>query len=307
MPTYRLYGLTLQSRLALPCRSVRATRPDVRLIAGSASRFAGARRLGPPPRRWFHAHTFDNGTRYLRWAGNFEFLVSRDGHRILYRRLAHATPESLAVHLLGHVLSYSLLARDVDPLHGTVVAVGSRAIALVGDCGRGKSTLAAALLAGGCRVVTDDLVAVRRHRDRWLVDPGIPRLKLAPRLATRLLGSDLRFGLMIHGAAKRVVPLSPTQTVPTRLPLSAIYVLAEPERASGRNVVVEPLVARDAFIEVIRAAFNLVVLEPARHASQFAFARRLAADVPVRRLAYRRDIAELPAVCHAVLADAARL
>jgi HPr Serine kinase C-terminal domain len=310
---YRLYGLVLQCPLVLPCpRAHPHVRPDVRLRPGSEARFARARAAAHfRARRWFQGRRLADGTIYLCWTGNFEFLVSADGRRILYRRLEHASPESLAVYLLGQVLSFSLLARGRDPLHGTVVAVDGSAVAFLGDCGFGKSTLGAALLARGYRVIADDLVSLDLRKGRWVVHPGIPRLKLHLPVARALLGPEANGSAMIHGTSKRVLPLVPNQSVRQVLPLKAVYVLSDPRRRDDRSppggVTVEPVSGRDAFLEVIRAAFNLILLERGRYANQFAFATRLVALVPVRRLIYPRDLSVLPVVCRTVLADLASL
>jgi hypothetical protein len=301
---YRVYGLTLASHLTLPCRRADARTPtDVRLVEGTSAEFARGRAIiSRMPPEWFHHHRLVDGSAYLRWRDNFEFLVAPDARTIRYCRLAHATLESLTVYLLGQIISFALIARGRDPLHGTSVAFGGNAVAFVGDCGYGKSTLAAALLAHGGRVVTDDLVSLNSRRARWLVEPGIPRLKLTPATMEALLG-DVAGPRMIHGADKRVVPLNPTQAVARPLPLRAIYVLGSPKR-SGK-IVVETLTRAKAFLEIIRAAFNLVVHDRKRYARQFAFATQLATDVPVRRLAYPRTFAALADVCDAIQADAA--
>ncbi|HZT76376.1 MAG TPA: hypothetical protein VFA27_06950 [Vicinamibacterales bacterium] len=304
---YRLYGLTLSAPLDLPCRRApRRALIDVRLTEGTDALFARARaRAGRLPRDWFHYRPLPDRSLYVRWSGSFEFLVSPDRRSIRYRPLAHATTESLAVYLLGQMLSFSLLARGSDPLHGTGVAVDRGALVIVGDCGYGKSTLAAALVARGCPLVTDDLVSLRRVGPRWLVDPGLPRVKLAPRVARRLLGTNARGEAMIHGTTKRIIPLAATQAMTRALPLTAIYVLDAPTR--GGRIAVEPLARREGLLEIVRAAYNLVVLDRDRYANQFAFAARLAAAVPVRRLIYPRAIERLPAVCDAVLEDVAVL
>jgi len=256
-------------------------------------------------RDWFQCRRLANGSTYVCWTDNFEFLVSADGRCIRYRQLAHGTHESLTVYLLGQVLSFSLLARGFDPLHGTVVAVEGEAIAFVGECGYGKSTLAAALLARGCPIVADDLVSIRRMNGRWIVDPGIPRLKLAPRVASRLLGKPAPPERVLHGMPKRVIPLRPPHAVNGPLPLKALYVLSAPR--SHSPIAVEPLPAAEAFVEIVRAAFNLLVHERERFANQFGFATNVVARVPVRRLTYPRALDSLAAVCDAVLADAAAL
>ena len=76
-------------------------------------------------------------------------------------------------------------------------------------------------------------------------------------------------------------------------------------RGSGRSarIRISGLSGPNAFLEIIRAAFNLLVLESGRFANQFAMADGLTAGVSVRRLAYPRTLSALPLVCDALLAD----
>jgi hypothetical protein len=308
---YRLYGLTLCSPLVLPCPES-DDRPDVWLSPATPTRLIRARAevtTADASGEWFSCSRLTDGSRYLRWAGLFECLVSPDGRRIWYHRLEHASSESFTVYLLGHVLSFSLLALGVESLHGTVTVIDGHAVVFLGGCGWGKSTLAAALLARGFPVLTDDLVALARLDASWAVHPGMPRLKLFPSIARRLLRTGVGEPRMNTGTSKLVLPLGKGQAVREAVPLKAIYLLPQPttrmNRATAR-VQIEPLSERDAFLELIGAAFNLVVLERPRFANQFAFATRLAASVPVRRLIYPRRLSALPAVCDALLADVAR-
>ena len=310
--TYELYGLAVQTRLPLPCRPATAiARPLVRIARGGAAWFdeIDRRKVDATPPAWCRYGRTDAGDFYLFWSGLFSFLISADGHDVRYRRVGDVPTESLVTYLLGQVLSFPLLRFGFEPIHATAVVVDGEAIALVGDCGYGKSTLAAALAARGLPILTDDLL-VLEWRDRgWIAYPGIPRLKLFPSVARRLLGSHVR-GVPMNGrTSKLVVPLANGQCVTRPVPLRAVYVLPGPEDRPQRAAWtgVEPMAGADAFLEVIRAAFNLQVTEKPRLASQFAFAERVAATVPIRRLHYRRSLAALPAVCTAILSDAAAL
>jgi hypothetical protein len=276
----------------------------VRLVPASQARFARVRAAARlSTRRWYQCRRLRDGRTYLRWTDVFEFLVSADGKRILYRSLRHASPESLQAYLLGQALSFTLLSLGREPLHGACIAINGRAVALLGDCGYGKSTLAAALLARGHRLVTDDLISLDVRRDVCIVHPGLPHLKLFPSVARRLLGATGRSAAMIHGTSKRILALSPDQSVRRPVPLATLYVLEKPRRRQLPAVQIDCLSGRDAFLEIVRGAFNLTVLDRNRYASQFAFASRLASAVPVRRLAYSRDFTVLPAACDALLAD----
>ena len=302
--SYRLYGLSLETRLSLPCPTgPRRDQPRISLDAGSPASFQRARSdLGRAGRRdWFAYRRLADRSSYLRWSGLFEFLVSPDGRRIRYLPLGHAGSESLHTYLLGHVLSFSLLALGTEPLHGTAVVIAGKAIGLLGDPASGKSTLGAALLARGHPLLTDDVLAPVAGRRGWEVHPGIPRLKLFPAVARRLLGRE-DGQPMNTGTRKRVLPLSAAEHCARRLPLAALYVLDG--RPTARRVTIEPLRPADALLAVIRHTFNTIVQDRDRLANQLQLGSRLVQAVPVRRLTFPRRLASLPEVCAALVRDA---
>lgn len=296
----RLYGLTIASRLRLPgARIASAPRVDVRLQPAAAGAFAGARFRRPD---WFHYRQTADGGAHLRWSGLFEFLVAPDGRHISYRRLGRFSDESFATYLLGQVLSFSLLARGRDPLHGTAVRVGREAVGFLADCGTGKSTLAAAMLSRGCPILTDDLLVAEPRGSRYVAQPGPSRIKLFPRTA-RVVTPGRSGPVMVNGTRKMILSLDRRESVPGPIPLRAFYVL-EPQSRKGRFPPrIELLPPGAALVELVRASFNLLVTTPDRLRSQFQFASRLAAAVPVKRLVYPRSLAALPEVCDAVAAD----
>lgn len=303
---YRLYGLALASPLGLPCpRSPRTRHPDVRLRAGSAARFARIRprfAASGAGHDWFSCRRLDTGSTYLRWAGLFEFLVSPDGRDVLYHLLPGATRESLSAYLLGQVLSFSLLALGTEPVHGTVVVIDGQAVGFLGDCGYGKSTLGAAFLRLGHPILTDDLIALQRTRSGYAVHPGMPRLKLYPSVAQRVLGVDRGATPLNPGTSKLILPLGPVQAYPRPAPLRALYVLSDPRR-QGRSISIAPLSPAAACLELVRNTFNTIVADRARLATQFRLASGVARAVPFRHLSYPRSLSALPEVREAVLAD----
>jgi hypothetical protein len=305
---YRLYGVALHSTLALPCaRNSDKNAPNVYLASGNRTRFSQLRKrlaVDSNARAWFQYRRAPGGESYLRWVDHFEFTISADGRNIHYNPLNGVTTEALSAYLLGHVLSFSLLAFGFEPLHATVLVIGGKAVALLGDCGYGKSTLAAALVARGFPILTDDLMVLAPRGSGWMVQPGLPHLKLFPSVAERLLGHHAAGTPMNTRTAKLMIPLEKHQMVSRAVPLKALYILPEPGRpASTGRIGIQRLSGSDAFLEVVRAAFNLTVTDKSRLANQFSFAERLIGRVPVRRLNYRRSFAALPAVCDAILAD----
>ena len=309
MFSYSLYGLTLQTQIALPCKPAsEVARRPVRLTAGDAAGFEwlAKRRPSCATPAWCEYHRTAEGHVGLRWADHFSFTISPDGHDVQFLSAPGVDAESLIAYLLGQVLSFPLLSFGFEPLHATAVVVDGEAIAFVGDCGYGKSTLAAAFVARGMPVLSDDLLVIEPLNGRWIAHPGIPRLKLFPQVAGRLLGPHPA-GVPMNGhTPKLVLPLAQGQAVLQPVPLRALYTLAEP-RDEPTSVAIEAVQGAAAFMEVTRAAFNLQVLDPPRLTNQFAFARRVAAEVPIRRLSYPRSFDLLPSVCEAILADRSQL
>lgn len=255
------------------------------------------------PADWFAYRRLPDRWSYLRWTGLFEFLVSADGRRIEYQPLPRASAESFNTYLLGQVLSFSLLAKGEEPLHATTIVAGGKAIAFLGDCGSGKSTLGAAFLRLGHRMLTDDLLALEPRAGGYAAHPGVPRLKLFPRVARGVLAH--RGGPQLnHGTTKRILPLDAKQACRRKVPLAAIYVLGD-NRPGSRRITIEPLMPAEALLEVIRNSFNTIVLGRGRLVNQFQLGSRLVQRVPVRKLTYPRRLASLPDVCDAVLSDVA--
>jgi hypothetical protein len=305
---YCLYGMCFASHWCLPYEEAPLGRcPEVRLVEDSPKFFArAALEAGWPPANadWFHQRRLEDGSVYLRWSRHFEFVVSPGGRRIAGRSLSTTSAEAFHTYLLGHVLSYALLRRGVDPLHGTVVVVGGAGIAFLGDCGYGKSSIAASFIEAGHRLLTDDLLVLRSSVDGLAAFPGPPRIKLSPKMARAFLESQSGGVPMNQFTPKLVVPLRTDQIHQTPVPLTAIYLLTPPaKRTRTARVTIRPVSQRKSFVELLRNTFNAQVRETDRLERQFRQASRIVAAVPVKSLSYRRHTSILPAVRNAVLAD----
>src|SRR5882724_6839105 len=183
---YRVYGLRLRTSLPLtiaaePPEAVGD--PDVEIREDSAGLLAAALErsdLAPDREAWMQHARLADGSTYVRWEGLFHFLIPADGRRIVYGRLGDASEESIQTYLLGQVLSYALTKQGHETLHATVVVIGSRAVGFLGESGMGKSTLAAAFLETGAKLVTDDLLRLEPHGAGYVAFSGPPRIKLMP-------------------------------------------------------------------------------------------------------------------------------
>jgi hypothetical protein len=162
----------------------------------------------------------------------------------------------------------------------------------------GKSSLTAAFLGAGHALVTDDLLVLRRRKGGYEVEPGVPRIKLFPRVARRLLRGRRLGHRMVPGTKKLVFPVPDGLSVRHPLPLHSLYLLAK-----GRSVRVLPVSPGAAFLEILRDAFNTVWVDRPRLVRQFRFARAVASTVRVRRVTYPRRLSAIDEVREAILRD----
>lgn len=323
MTRYEAYGIVLKSPPLLPQRLGRLrgshSVPEalgldvfpesIKLIAGTKSDFANVHETlngQLDDRAWFRYLQLPDGRTYLRWRKLFECLLSTDGRWIISQPLSDVSLETIQTYLLGQVLSFALLRLGVESLHATTVVMHDKAVAFVGDCGYGKSTLAAACLAQGHRLLTDDLLVLRHADGCNLAFPGLPRIKLMPGIARRLLGATVRGFPMNPFTSKLVIPLQARQFARSPVPLHTVYIVHPPRRRTSSRVVIRRLSGRQAWYELTKGTFNPVARDPARLKTQFAWAGRLAERIPVKSLSYPRSLRALPEVVRAVAADFSR-
>jgi hypothetical protein len=313
---YHFYGVRLHSDWTLPYRGRRQPAvADVALVRRPAGHFTRARAVALSRRRRagdrsesasIVAATLPDGASYLRWHGRFEFLVSPDGRTVAARQIARRAPDTFHTHMLGQALSFALVRQGLDPLHATVVSVEGGAIAFLGDSGYGKSTLAAAFVGAGDRLVTDDLLVVTAADVGLVAHPGPPRLKLYPQALRRTL-PRARGTTLITATPKLMVPLSTAQVTGSAVPLRALYVLSPPSAAAAPSrVTIRRLSQRSACLALIRNTFNTAIVDPTRLARQFALAARVAGSLPIKVVSYPRSFRDIGGVRDAILADMAR-
>jgi HPr Serine kinase C-terminal domain len=245
--------------------------------------------------------------------GALRFAVDRDGQRLWADWSDETRLRSLddvAAILLGPVLGGLLRLRGGMSLHGCVVKIGSEAVALLGNAGVGKSTLAATLAQRGHAVLSDDVVALEeRGRERWFAEPGYPRLRVEPETLARLGRAVPDGGAVFSIARERYIELStaagagPWRFQPEATRLAAIYVL---DRGPGDGrPKVEEVAGADRLFELLRHSRDTFFPLPVSlREAELRGLGRLAADVPIRRLRCLDGLEHAGATCD-VLVEAA--
>lgn len=237
-----------------------------------------------------------DGARYLKWRDFLDALIEPDQHTI---RAAPRDVEGARVivdYLLPQVLSFPLIDLGLEPLHAAAVDIrDAGAIGFLGNSGAGKSSLAAACLAHGHHLLTDDLLAVVRTEAGWLVQPGPPQLKLLPATARAFRSDRGSSRAMNPFTRKRVFDISAAEHSASPRVLRALFVLRRVERAAA-DVAISRMSGTAALRALVQNTFNPHGATPARLQRQLTLYSNLLRDVSMYELRLRRGLDLLGAV-----------
>lgn len=157
--TYHAYGLTIRVPFACPA----LTPADADCVAAAADVLVRER---PVPRRlstpWAGEASWDAAPGLFLLRGGPQagrFLV--EAGDVTFECNSGCNDARLARHFTDQVLAAVLRHRGLLVLHANAVEAPDGVIVIAGESGTGKSTTLAALLDRGCRMLSDDVTALR--------------------------------------------------------------------------------------------------------------------------------------------------
>lgn len=181
---------------------------------------------------------------------------------------------------LGSALGVLLHLRGNLPLHGTAWVANGEATLVLGQSGRGKSTLAAAMLLNGYRLLTDDIIPTQlRHGQPPIAHPAHPRFKLSKPLLGEL-------GIPIEGL-ESVLPNSdklawkiPSAAFSSNAaPITRCFLLT-PRRSTSKAVELSPVSGPDALLRLRRQVYRPGLIKPLNHQQELFQLSLQLASVP---------------------------
>jgi hypothetical protein len=221
------------------------------------------------------------------------FLVSADGGAVLWAPVPGASVDAAALDLTGRVLAGALHLRGELVLHASAVAIEGAAVALIGPKRRGKSTLAAALVRSGARLLTDDTLAVGGSPP--CARPGVHHIRLHGD-AMRAVG---RPADEAAGVKHTITELTMDRLATGTVPLAAVYLPeAGPSDAVPARVRFPP---RLASLVLVNNAKLGPLLRGGEAPVLLQRAAALARAVPAYRLEFPAGLDRLADVADAVL------
>ena len=217
----------------------------------------------------------------LRYAEGIRFHVSPRGDAVWCDWVAPLTEADAVSYLLGPVIGVVLRRRGVLALHASAVVIAGGAWALLGPGGSGKSTLAAAFAYAGFPVLTDDILALRREGEAWIVLPAHHGIRLWEDSARLVAEEGSAFPEISPTWPKRDLDLArhelPIAHAP--VPLRGVLVL-EDYGALGVPPALEPLKPSGLLVELVANVYVNYLASSDELAGELGELRALAFRVP---------------------------
>lgn len=228
---YTAYGLNILSHIPCPELLQGIGTPDVTIRYGVAPDYL------PGAEATEDCYQAAPGQFLLTISGVAKYLVS-SGQEILIDRAPTAEDDELRLFLLGSAFGALLHQRGLLPLHGSAFEAYGGCVAILGDSGLGKSTLAGAFSKRGYRIMADDVSVVSVNGDGVpVILPGYPQLKLWPDAARRLGETPELLPRVDTKLEKHCLPFQ-EGFYRKPVPLHRVYVLST---NSKRNLVLRSL------------------------------------------------------------------
>lgn len=248
-----------------------------------------------------------NGVTLVRVTGATDFWLWPD--RIVCHLIDERHRYLVEIALFGMVLSLWLEQRGVITLHGSGAVIEGQAVGFLASRGGGKTSTAAACVAEGHPLLTDDLLALDRTPDGALARRGYPMLRLWPEQARRFIHGWERLPLVHPDFDKRRAPVgngSFGRFSPGSAPLRRLYL---PERSDDPESPIDmvPVAGQEAVMTLVAHSFlpretQRFGLQPNR----LPVLAHVAATVPVVRLRYPSGFDRLAEVVAAIAQDVRR-
>jgi hypothetical protein len=235
------------------------------------------------------------------YADQTEFVLDNAGTEVWAAWREPLTIEDTATYLLGPVMGFVMLLRGVVCLHASAVAIGDKAIALLGPAGSGKSTTAAAFAERGYSVLAEDVVTLDDRGDHFLVRPGYPCIRLWPPSVKALYGSETHLPKLTPNWDKCYLELSDNfQREP--LQLAAIYHLGE-RRHDAVAPFVQALDRSEGLMSLVANTYATKLMDKQMRAREFELLTRVLNHVPLRRVTPHADLSLIHELCTRIIAD----
>ncbi len=212
-----------------------------------------------------------------------------DGRLILLERYGNCDLSQVRPVILGTCLGIILHQKGLLPIHGCAIATKYGGKIFAGPVGIGKSTLAAAFMTSGYKILADDVSTISPATDRPpQVFPSYPQLKLCPDSAEQLnIVTDTLVPIDDPEKLKFAYPLF-EQYFDKPVKVSAIYFL---ETSLQDHFELQTLSGMEKFTYLRNNTYREIILDAIQvNSSHFQLCTLVANQIPMYLLKRPRSL-----------------
>lgn len=252
-----------------------------------------------PLPEWKRLSPFVSGNKFQIFfsvPGVADFLVTR-GHSIEIHAAPGSPWNSIELYLLGSAMGVIYHQRHTQPLHAACVTNGDSAIALAGDSGEGKSTLAYVMSLRDYDLLTDDLAPITQHGDTILVHREKPTFKIWKQTADHFSVPVDGLDAVSNRDDKYYLPARHSRV--ETCPLKALVILATDQRC--HRPTLQPVSRLQALAAIRQHTYRNFLLPIIWEEGSFLkHSLRLLEAITIWRLVRPRNLANLEEAADAI-------
>jgi hypothetical protein len=229
---------------------------------------------------------------FLHYGGIGQFAIPSGGQCIHHWfEAAHTQfPGEIIDWVISTVVSIAFHEHSILSLHASCVTTQGQAVALAGPSGSGKSSLAAACVAAGADLLSDDVTPVAVVDGQALALPFASSLRLMPDVADHWLDEATRSKTYSVAFEKHIVPAIAFERQPLTqpVPLRAVLVLQRVSTVGEDEALSDPLSGHAlASVFLKNSYLGSTIYELGMGEPWLKQVEALSRVVPVRLLRYR--------------------
>ena len=244
------------------------------------------------------------GSGYLiRFPELADFEIALDGQTVKCWPTPELSKGSIQHLHLNQVLPLALSLQGKLVFHSGAIEIGHIGIALMGESGKGKSTLTASFATNGLRFLTDDGLVLERVANDYQIIPSHASIRL---------WQDSEHALIPNKVAPMASPVQYTSKgrflackavayCNQPRPLRKVYFLGN---GSQSVPVFQRISSAEALMELVKHSFLLEIQEQKKLASHFDALSSLVTRDIFFRIDYPRRYEDLPRVREAIIQHA---
>lgn len=189
---------------------------------------------------------------------NVAYYLVENGSLITIELYPNNNLNQLRVYLLSTAIGVLLCQRHMVALHSSSIVVGNKSVVICGECGSGKSTISLELKRKGCKMLSDDISAIKVGKDALpYIYPSFPQQKFCADTLLKVT-DDLSNAILVDKERNKYTVASVDKFRKEPAVLSTFYELAV---GDCEDIKVRQVFGKEKFAALLRNIYARYIIK----------------------------------------------